>query len=224
MINSIDPNVVNAANGGAQGPSVNNAQEMRTNFMTLLVAQLKNQDPMNPMENAEMTSQLAQINTVSGIETLNDTMKEINGQIDNTRFMQASGLIGKAVLVEGNSMMVGEQGATTPYGIELDDFAEQVKVTISDNSGRVVRELSLENIPSGTQSMVWDGLMDDGTAAPAGSYSFTVEAMSGEAPVGVSRLNYAQVMAVSVGENRTPLLDLGGIMDPVRLESIRQII
>jgi len=223
MINSIDPNVVNAANG-AQGPVVNNAEEMRTNFMTLLVAQLNNQDPLNPMENAEMTSQLAQINTVSGIEAMHDTMKEINGQIDNTRFMQASALIGKAVLVEGNRMMVGEQGATTPFGVELDGFAEKVNVTITDGSGRVVRELSLENVPSGTQSMVWDGLMDDGTAAPAGSYSFNVEAMSGEDPVGVSRLNYAQVMAVSVGENRTPLLDLGGIMDPVRLESIRQII
>lgn len=224
MLNSLDPNVIASANGGAQGPSVNNAEEMRTNFMTLLVAQLNNQDPMNPMENAEMTSQLAQINTVSGIESLNDTMKEINGQIDNTRFMQASALIGKAVLVDGNRMMVGEAGSTTPYGIELDDFAEQVNVTISDGSGRVVRELSLENVPQGTQTLTWDGIMEDGTAAPAGSYSFTVQALNGEDPVSVSRLNYAQVMAVSTGENRTPMLDLGGIMDPVRLESIRQII
>ncbi|HEB0147936.1 TPA: flagellar hook assembly protein FlgD, partial [Serratia marcescens] len=66
-----------------------NSQDLHNSFLTLLVAQLKNQDPTNPMQNNELTSQLAQINTVQGIEKLNTTLGSISGQINSNQSLQA---------------------------------------------------------------------------------------------------------------------------------------
>jgi len=225
-MSTIDANVLNRINQpGGNGQVASNSQEMRDNFMTLLVTQLRNQDPLNPMENNEMTSQLAQINTVSGIESLNDTMQTINGQMEAAKTMQASALIGRAVLVPGDRILVGGEGevGATPFGLELNVPAESVKVNIFNASGMLVRRMDLGNVGSGPQSFSWDGKMDDGTSAPAGAYNFTVEATNRDEQVTSERFNYAQVIAVSMTESG-PRLDLGGILEPVRLEDIRQII
>lgn len=80
-----------------------NAADLQSSFLTLLVAQLKNQDPTNPLQNNELTTQLAQISTVSGIEKLNTTLGSISGQIDNSQSLQASTLIGHGVMIPGTS-------------------------------------------------------------------------------------------------------------------------
>src|SRR5690606_13235068 len=113
--------------------------------------------------------------------------------------------------------------SATPFGIELSAPAESVKINIYNASGMLVRRMDMGEVGSGPQSFSWDGKMDDGTAAPAGSYNFTVEATNGDHPVTSERFNYAQVIAVSMTE-AGPRLDLGGILEPVRLEDIRQII
>jgi len=225
-MSTIDAAVLNRVNqDSGNSRMASNSQEMRDNFMTLLVTQLRNQDPLNPMENNEMTSQLAQINTVSGIESLNETMQTINGQMEAAKSMQASALIGRAVLVPGDRILVGGEGEgdATPFGLELNTPAESVKINIYNTSGMLVRRMDLGSVGSGPQSFSWDGMMDDGSAAPAGAYRFSVEATNGDEQVTSERFNYAQVIAVSMGKDG-PRLDLGGILEPVRLEDIRQII
>lgn len=222
-MNTIDQSVLTNVNGQAPGSQANSA-EMRENFMTLLVAQLKNQDPLNPMENAEMTSQLAQINTVSGIEQLNETMTGINGQIEQGKFMQATSLIGKAVLVPGERVLVGE-GAPTPFAMEFNRPADSVKVNILDGAGQIVRTLDLGGVNAGMQTVEWDGKLADGSVAPDGAYRFQVEATDADGRnVPNETFNYAQVFAVSTGHPDGPRLDLGGIFEPVRLEDIRQVV
>lgn len=226
-MNTIDAAVLNQTNqAGANQKIASGSQEMRDNFMTLLVTQLRNQDPLNPMENNEMTSQLAQINTVSGIESLNDTMQTINGQMEAAKTMQASALIGRAVLVPGERILVGNEGVgdATPFGMELSAPAESVKVNIYNTSGMLVRRMDLGAVGSGPQQFSWDGVMEDGSQAPAGAYNFSIEATNGDDVVTAERFNYAQVIAVSMGHDDGPRLDLGGILEPVRLEDIRQII
>ena len=122
MINGIEN--TRAANAGSSMPlNQSQSDELRESFLRLLTTQLQNQDPLKPLENHEMTSQIAQINTVSGIEQLNQTLMAITGQIDTNRALQASALIGKGVLVPGDKVMLeqGEEGElfTTPFGIEL---------------------------------------------------------------------------------------------------------
>ncbi|MCH8501031.1 MAG: flagellar hook assembly protein FlgD [Aliidiomarina sp.] len=223
MINQIDSSVLQSVNGN-QAARRSESDDLHKNFMTLLTTQLRNQDPLNPMENAEMTSQLAQINTVSGIEKLNDTMDVINRQIDADRFMQASSLIGKAVLVPGNQMMMGDEGNPTPFAVDLKEPAAEVKVRIMDMNGNVVREFNAGSSGSGLQTIGWDGNLADGTRAPAGAYRFSVEALNDGRAVSYDSLNYAEVVAVSTGHADGLRLDLGGIFDPVRLDDIRQVI
>lgn len=222
--NAIDGGVRAALNATGGSASRSGGLELQDSFMTLLVTQLRNQDPMNPMENAEMTSQLAQINTVSGIQDLNDTLEGITGQLDASQLLQATGLIGKGVLVPGERVLVGEEGATTPFGIELSQAADEVRITIRDGNGEVVRRFESFSMEAGVESFTWDGAMDDGSTAPEGAYSVSVEALSDGEPVEGLALNYALVNGVSLDDKGAPLLDLGGISEPVDLDDIRQIL
>ncbi len=95
------------------------AADLQSNFLTLLVTQLQNQDPTNPMDNSQLTTQLAQINTLSGIEKLNTTLGSISGQINSGQSLQATTLIGHGVMVDGTQVLVGS-GQTTPFGVSLE--------------------------------------------------------------------------------------------------------
>ena len=127
----------------------NSSQELQDNFLTLLIAQMKNQDPTNPMDNSQLTSQLAQINTLAGIERLNTTLGMVSGQIDDSLSVNASNMIGKGVMVPGNKILVAtsavegseteKETVTTPFGFELMRDADSVVVTIKDENGNVVR-------------------------------------------------------------------------------------
>src|SRR5476649_2318698 len=114
VLSSINDTTDNTINNSA-APAKSTAEDLSSNFLTLLVAQLKNQDPTNPMDNAQLTSQLAQINTVSGIEKLNTTLGSISGQINSNQSVQATALIGHGVMVEGKSILVGSsEGKSAP--------------------------------------------------------------------------------------------------------------
>lgn len=221
--NVIDSSVTGAMNATG-GSAASSSADLQDSFMTLLVTQLQNQDPMNPMENAEMTSQLAQINTVTGIENLNDTLASINGQLDTSQVLQASGLIGQGVLVPGTRVLVGEEGATTPFGVELGEAADEVRISIRNDSGAVVRTFDNFSLDAGVESFTWDGTTDDGSTAPEGAYSVSIEASSGGEPVEVTALNYALVNGVSLDPQGAPLLDLGGVSEQITLDDIRQIL
>lgn len=219
---SIDPRVLGALNAGTTART-DTASDLQNHFMTLLVTQLKNQDPLNPMDNSQMTSQLAQINTVSGIQDLNTTLKSINGQINAGQSLQAAALIGKGVLVPGDRVLVGSDGTTTPFGLELGAAADDVQISITDGSGKVVRSFDLGALQAGTQSFTWDGKLSDGSQAPQGAYTVSIKAVSGGQAVDVTGLNYALVTGISTGQNG-PLLDLGGITNQVGLGDVRQIL
>ncbi|WP_252105775.1 MULTISPECIES: flagellar hook assembly protein FlgD [unclassified Halomonas] len=231
---NIDSSVINSINGangsGRPNLSASQSQEMRDSFMTLLITQLQNQDPMNPMDNSEMTSQLAQINTVSGIEQLNDTLNGITQQMDAGRALQAAGLIDKAVLVPGNNVMVSsdtENGSyATPFGIELDKPAEQVVATVTGQSGEVVYTRELGPVKAGVESFSWGGLTNEGVAVPAGAYKVNFRATDAEGELLESRaLNYALVQGVSPGNGGSDVrLDLGAIYGQVGLDQIKQIL
>lgn len=200
------------------------SQDLSSNFMTLLTTQLQNQDPTKPMENAELTSQLAQINTVSGIEELNTTMTAITGQINTGQQLQATALIGHGVLVEGNKILAGDEGVTTPFGIELAQAADTVNVTIKNSAGETVRTYALGKVDAGVSSYQWDGKLTDGTAAPNGAYTFSVEASALGVAKTATSLNYGLVNGVSKATDGTSLLDLGGTAGQVKLADVRQVL
>lgn len=228
---NIDTSVINAVNGGgSSGMPARQSQELRESFLTLLITQLQNQDPLNPMDNAEMTSQLAQINTVSGIEELNTTLNGITQQMDAAQTLQAAGLIDKAVLVPGNNVMVSsdaENGTyATPFGIELSAPAEKVEVTVTSQSGEVVYTNNLGRVAAGVESFSWGGTTNAGEAVPAVAYRVNFKATNADGELLEAKpLNYALVQGVSPGAGgRDVRLDLGAIYGQVTLDQIKQIL
>ena len=172
------------------------AEDMETRFLTLLMTQLKNQDPLNPTDANQMTTQLSQISTVSGIEKLNASMDKLLASYSSTQNMQAAAMIGKTVLTAGNVLELGAEGAIG--GISLDAAAERVTVTIKDASGKVVQTQELGKQAAGVVNFVWDGKSDAETALPTGNYTFAVDAGNGSDPVKTTALAAGMVSALTL--------------------------
>ncbi|THF65727.1 flagellar hook assembly protein FlgD [Pseudothauera nasutitermitis] len=170
------------------------AQEMQTRFLKLLTTQLQNQDPLNPMENAELTSQLAQLSTVEGIEKLNTMMGKLLAAQESTEALQSAALVGRGVLVEGRGLVLTEAGAIG--GFELDGPADEVVLTITDASGLEVARLELSGVEAGSHNYVWDGTASDGSQAAEGVYTVTVSATQGGVAVSSRALQFGAVTSV----------------------------
>jgi flagellar basal-body rod modification protein FlgD len=208
-VTTVDPNAIAQATSASTlalsaAESSKRAQDMKDQFMTLLITQLRNQDPLNPMENAEFTSQLAQLETVNGIAQLNNTLQALSGQMDMTQSMQAATLIGKEVLVTGNKISTGSSvddpgtKVSTPFGVDLISSADKVKVAILDGSGKAVRNVELGPVNAGVVSLEWDGLNDSGLPVPDGAYTLDVTAVGADgSAVGVEALTYGQVSSIA---------------------------
>ncbi|MYM82996.1 flagellar hook assembly protein FlgD [Duganella sp. FT50W] len=187
--------------------STDSVQADQDKFMTLLVTQLKNQDPLNPMDNAAMTSQLAQLSTVTGINKVNATLETLRGDIASTQSATAIGLIGKGVLVEGKGLTLstttdadGKTSSSSMFGIELPSDSQAVSIEIKNATGKTVRTMSMTNAAAGTYPITWDGLMDDkSTTAPAGNYTVAVSASNAGSKVTATPLQLAAVASVSTG-------------------------
>lgn len=180
---------------GVKNTAASSASATQDRFMTLLVTQMKNQDPLNPMDNAQVTSQMAQLSTVSGIDKLNATVESLIGSVQNGQSYQASGMIGHNVLVPGNK--ISSTGTGGYLGVDLPVGADKLTVTIKDSAGSTIRTLSLGAQSTGTASLNWDGFADNGSVAKTGSYTYDVAATTAGQSVAASALNYAQVMSVS---------------------------
>jgi len=193
--------------------SASSAASTQQQFLTLLTTQLKNQDPLNPMDNAQMTSQLAQISTVQGIAQLNATLQAMMSNATQSQGLQAAGLVGHGVLVAGSGMSLqatstGSNAALA--GVELSGPADAVTVTIKDSNGILMRTLNLGAMAAGSNSFLWDGNTDSGAAAAAGNYSFSVAAVQGQNAVTANALQVGMVTSVMNGSSGVSL-NVGGL-------------
>jgi flagellar basal-body rod modification protein FlgD len=186
------------------------AAEIENRFLTLLVSQLRNQDPLSPMDNAQLTTQLAQISTVSGVDRLNATMSALASSLGASQSMQASGLVGHDVMVAGSDLPLAQGKAQG--GFSLAQAADDVRVTIRDASGKIVRTQTLGAQPTGSGRFTWDGQTDAGTAAADGHYTFEVTALAGTGTVTAQTLMVGKVLGVIPGTNGAPTqLQIGAL-------------
>ncbi len=172
-------------------------------FLKLLVTQMQNQDPLNPLDNAQVTSQLAQINTVNGIEKLNSTVQGLSGQFLQMQALQGVALVGRDVVVPGNQMSFSDgigQG-----GFELTGAADSVNVEILAPSGQVVDTLKLGAQSAGLHSFDWPS----STANEGSGLSFRVTATTGGVSSTPTALMRGEVKAVNTSGNNGIRLELG---------------
>ncbi|MBI3375652.1 MAG: flagellar hook assembly protein FlgD [Betaproteobacteria bacterium] len=177
-------------------------------FLKLLVTQLKNQDPLNPLNNSEVTSQLAQISTVQGIEKLNTTLGAMAGSYDSGQTLQAAGLVGRQVLVAGDALELGGAGSSGAFS--LPQPVDRLSISITDASGVVVHRVELGAQAAGTQVFNWDGMTDAGGRGIDGRYRFSVNAAANGKTVSAETYALGRIDGVTRAADGT-VLNLGSL-------------
>ncbi len=197
---------LNAANSSLGKKSTSAIGETQDRFLKLLITQMKNQDPLNPMDNAQVTSQMAQLSTVSGIDKLNTTLKALSDSMAASQSLSAASMIGRGVLVPGSVMALENSQALG--GLDLALPADSVTVKIQDAAGALIHTLQLGAQKAGVLPLAWDGLTDSGTPAANGIYKFTAEAILSGNKSAVPTLAFGMVNAV-VPEANGAKLEIG---------------
>ncbi len=212
----------NSSTTAAQAASAASSQVGATQdrFLKLLVTQMKNQDPLNPLDNAQVTSQMAQLSTVSGIDKLNATVQALSANMTAAQSLQAAAMIGHAALVPGSQidLLNGKSDAA----VELTQPADKVTVTVQDANGNVVRTLQLGAQDAGVVDFKWDGKDDTGATVANGSYKFSATAELNGSKSTPTTLSYGLVGSVSLTPDGAKL-SMGSLGD-VGLDAVRRIL
>ncbi len=209
---------LNAGSSSATQASV--AADTQDRFLKLLVTQMKNQDPLNPMDNAQVTSQMAQLSTVTGIDKLNVTLQALSDSMVSNQSLQAASMIGHAVLVPGKGVDLSDGKGYG--GIELAQSADKVDIAIYDKAGVLVRNMHLGAQKAGLINWQWDGHNNSGASVTDGSYTFAVNATQAGKAADATGLQFGMVSSVTQGKQGVTLGvgQLGGIT----LSQVRQIL
>ncbi|SEM95571.1 flagellar basal-body rod modification protein FlgD [Sphingomonas gellani] len=191
----------------------------QSDFLTLMTAQLKNQDPFNPTDNTQMIAQMAQFSSVAGISEMNTKLSAIATKLGGTSATDAMAYVGKTVLTEGTTAY-GRTTGGIAGAVELDKDATDVDVTISDAGGNILKTIKLGNQKAGTASYDWNGTTDSGEKAGSGPFAVTVAAANGGTTVKSRGLVWAPVESVSLPATGDPTLQVSGI-GAVALSAVR---
>lgn len=210
-----------SASSASSSSASGSSEVSQQNFLTLLTAQLKNQDPTKPMDNSQFVSQLAQISTVSGIQGLQTSIEALSSSLTSNQTLQAANLVGHQVLVAGGQAYKSADGQM--QGAVQNSASGAVKVGIYNAGGELVKSLDLGTQASGLVNFSWDGSTDSGDTAAAGTYTIkaTVTGSDGKATA-LTTYGAAPVAGVEVANN-TVTLDLTGL-SAVSLSGVRQIL
>ncbi|KUE81697.1 flagellar hook assembly protein FlgD [Aeromonas schubertii] len=194
----------------------------QADFMKMLTMQLSYQDPFKPVDNSQMIAQMSSMATTDGINRLNTAIGGLNSVMTSSQALQASSLVGQQVLVPSDTGYLQEGGAINGV-IAVGDHASNLKVTIKNESGQVVREIGMAGEHKGNVDFAWDGKDKDGKALPAGKYQVTVSGTVNNKVETFPALTYAKVDSVTLGNANNPtLVNLKGL-GPIRLTDILQI-
>lgn len=173
----------------------------QADFLKLMTEQLKNQDPLKPMDNSAFLGQLAQFSTVQGIETLNTNFSTLSSSLTNDQMLKGAELVGHQVLVPSTSLAISADGSTTD-GVVIAPSAGDITVEIKNDSGETVRKLSLTATGNGEVPFSWDGKDTSGNALPAGTYKATATHLTAAgASTSLNTYVNATVDSVTVGSS-----------------------
>ena len=190
-------------------------------FLELMMAQLKNQDPMEPMDNGEFLGQMAQFSTVTGIEGMQESLENLTDTYATSQTLQATQLVGQEVLIENSEIELNIDEAVTG-AFELDASSGDVKLDITDAAGSVIQQVDLGAYGAGRHAFTWDGMNSEGKRMPAGKYQANVSVQTDDGYEAVSVLTSRVVDSVEFGAGgQTTLTTQQG--DDVTMADIRQI-
>ena len=191
----------------AEGPSNDLGAD---DFLKLMLTQMQNQNPLDPMENGEFIAQLAQFSASSGIQDLNTSFSSLSTSLQSYQALQASGLVGRSVLNSSDSAALGADGSVEGM-VNLEASTNQLTLGIYDQNGTLVRRVYMGMQSAGTVPFSWDGVGDDGNMVPEGVYELRAEAMVNGDMTAMETLVYCDVDSVSLSSHGGVLLNLAGV-------------
>jgi flagellar basal-body rod modification protein FlgD len=195
-----------------------------TDFITLMLAQLQNQDPTSPVDSNTFLTQLAQLSEVQGISSLNTNFGALSTSLTSNQAMQASSLLGHQALVSSSTATLASAGAAVTGAVNVPQNTSQVTLSITNSSGALVSQINLGAQSAGLANFSWNGTTGGGSQAPAGTYTLTAQyagATSGSAAA--TTLVSGTVESVSMGAGSTGLtLNVAGV-GSVPFSNVQQI-
>jgi len=198
-----------SSSSSTSSTSSSKAQQLSSEFMTLLTTQLKNQDPTNPASSTEMVSEMAQISTVEGVSNLGTSLSSLMANLQNTDYINSSALVNQTVLADGSKLTLSSSEAAG--GVYLNSAADSVVVTIKDSSGSVVNTVDLGSLDAGVNTFTWDGKNAAGTKVADGTYTVSVSAKANGAAVTANPLQLGTVNSISKASDGTVEANVSGI-------------
>jgi len=193
-----------AQNAQATSSTSGNSTLTEADFLKLFTTQLQYQDPLNPMDSSQMLTQMTQLNTITAMDTMTQTLQNMSAASN----LQAVGLIGKKVEAQGNSLSIDGQGNASGGSYQLASPG-QAAIQIFDANGNMVRFINNGAKDTSKQTFAWDGKDQQGNQLPAGNYTFNVSAIDGNnQPIQVTTSRIATVTGISI-QNGVTYLNLG---------------
>jgi len=195
-----------------------------TDFITLMLAQLQNQDPTSPVDSNTFLTQLAQLSEVQGITSLNTNFSSLSSSLTSNQAMQASSLLGHQALVNSSTATIAAGAATVTGAVNVPQTTSQVTLSIANSSGAVVNQINLGAQSAGLANFSWNGTTSNGSQAPAGTYTLSAQyAGATSASAAATTLVNGTVESVSMGAGSTGLtLNVSGV-GSVPFSSVQQI-
>ena len=216
-------NGTSSSSSSSSSTSGTSASDMQNTFLTLLVTQLKNQDPTNPADSSQMTSQLAEINTVTGIGQLNTSLSSLATQLSAGQQTQAALLIGSNVLAPGSSVSVSS-GASSNFGVQLANDVSDLQIVVKNSSGQIVNTLDLGAQGAGVVPVTgWKPVDSKGNTLADGSYTITAQGTINGQQATATTLAASQVQSVVQMSGGAPVLKLAN-GSTVALTSVASIL
>ncbi|MBT9610048.1 flagellar hook capping FlgD N-terminal domain-containing protein [Aquabacterium sp.] len=200
-VNNTTGTTANSATSSTTKTASQQASEASDRFLKLLVTQMQNQDPLNPMDNAQVTSQMAQINTVTGIDKLNTTMGAMNTSMAQMQMLQGASLVGRQVLLDGNQLAFDSTGKVATGAYSLEGAATSVRIDIVNAAGVTIDNVNQTGVAAGQQGFQWTPPDGTGTAG----LTFKVTATSGNSAINASTLMTDTVDAINTSSGTLTL-------------------
>jgi flagellar basal-body rod modification protein FlgD len=196
----------------SSGTGVAGASLGGTDFLTLMLAQLKNQDPTSPVDSNTFLSQLASLSEVQGITNLNTSFTTLSNSLSSNQALQASSLLGHQALVSSSTATLATAGSTITGAVQVPQTSAGVTVNISNSAGVLVQQINLGAQSTGLANFTWNGTEGDGSAAPAGTYTLTAQVSGVSSGTAVGTYVNGTVESVTMGSGTTGMtLNVAGL-------------
>jgi len=210
-----------AASAASSTAKTISGQLGQSDFLKLMTTQLNNQDPTQPTDSSQMLAQMAQFASVSGIQDMQSSIKQLADTLVSNQTVQAASLVGHQVIAAGSNAVLDSNGLSA--AIDLSQNTDQLAVGIYDSAGQLVKQINLGSQSQGMIPFNWNGITDSGVTAPNGLYQIKAVANINSTPQAMSTYVESSVNSVMVDSANQKIMLNTSNGDTVNFSDVKQL-